>query len=215
MQLRWRIAQFFEIRWWQHYLSGKDKNRYLDWKKNYWRTLCCQLDLQVSTDATILDAGCGPAGIFTIFPENKVDAVDPLLERYERDLPHFSTADYPNVRFYDVALENFQPSAPYDWVFCLNAINHVADLQVCLDKLATCTRPGGTLVLSVDAHNHSWLKRIFKKIPGDILHPHQHDLAEYEAMLTDRHFRIEQTVLLKKERIFSYYAIQACAQYSR
>lgn len=209
MLLRWRIAQFFEIRWWQHYLSGKEKNGYLNWKKAYWQALSDRLGLQVAAGASVLDVGCGPAGIFTIFPGNPVDAVDPLLDRYERDLAHFRKSDYPNVRFFSEALEHFQPPQTYDCVFCLNAINHVDDLKVCLDRLSACTRPGGTLVLSVDAHNYGWLKRIFRWIPGDILHPHQHDLAEYQEMLTSRGLRIERTLLLKKERIFGYYAMHA------
>lgn len=209
MQLRWQIAQFFEIRWWQHYLCGKDKNRYLDWKKNYWKALVDRLGLQVEPDVSVLDAGCGPAGIFTILPNNRVDAVDPLLDRYERDLSHFRKSEYLNVRFFSETIEDFQPAQTYDYVFCLNAINHVSDLNFSLDRLTACTRPGGTLVLSVDAHNYGWLKRIFTWIPGDVLHPHQYDLTEYQDMLTRRGWRIEQTVLLKKERIFSYYVMVA------
>ncbi|TAG67413.1 MAG: gfo/Idh/MocA family oxidoreductase [Runella slithyformis] len=37
MNLRWRVAQFFEIRWWRSYLRTKDKTRYYDWKRAYWR----------------------------------------------------------------------------------------------------------------------------------------------------------------------------------
>lgn len=210
MQLRWQIAQFFEIRWWQHYLSGKEKNDYLNWKKTYWRDLLERLELQVPETARVLDAGCGPAGIFTILDHCKaVDALDPLLERYERDLPHFRRTDYPFVRFYSLPLEGFEPELPYDLVFCLNAINHVEDLSDCFDRLVACTRPGGSLILTVDAHNYGWLKRIFRAFPGDILHPHQYDLPEYEAMLTRRGFRIVRRELLKKERIFSYFALVA------
>ncbi len=209
MQLRWQIAQFFEIRWWQHYLSGKEKNDYLNWKKNYWRGLLDRLELPVPENASALDAGCGPAGIFTVLEGSKTDALDPLLERYERELPHFQRTDYPTVRFFCQPLELFEPEQPYDLVFCLNAINHVADLEVCFDRLVACTCPGGSLVLTVDAHNYGWLKRIFRAFPGDILHPHQYDLPEYEAMLTRRGLRIVRRELLKKERIFSYYALVA------
>ncbi len=209
MQLRWQIAQFFEMRWWRRYLSGKEKDAYLDWKKNYWQALLDRLGLSIPIGATVLDAGCGPAGIFTVLPANKVDALDPLLDQYEQHLPHFRKSDYPYVHFICTPLEQFKSEQPYEFVFCLNAINHVADLSLCLDRLHACTRPGGTLLLSIDTHNYGWLKRIFRLVPGDILHPHQYDLPEYQAMLLSRDFSIEQTVLLKKEWIFNYYLICA------
>lgn len=209
MQLRWQIAQFFEMYWWRRYLSGKDKSAYLDWKKAYWQALLDRLDLRIPAGAAVLDAGCGPAGIFTVLSDNRVDALDPLLDRYEQQLPHFHRSDYPSVRFFCEPLEQFVPEKPYPFVFCLNAINHVADLPLCFDRLFACTQSGGTLLVSIDTHNHGWLKRIFRLIPGDILHPHQYDLEEYQDMLRSRGFWIEQTVLLKKEWIFSYYLISA------
>ncbi|MCC6280018.1 MAG: methyltransferase domain-containing protein [Saprospiraceae bacterium] len=209
MQLRWQIAQFFEMRWWRRYLSGKEKEAYLEWKKAYWKALLDRAGLHIPAGASILDAGCGPAGIFTIFLSEKVVALDPLLDVYEQQLPHFRKSDYPNVRFICLPLEQFTPENPFDFVFCLNAINHVADLPLCFDRLHACTQNGGTLLVSIDTHNYRWLKRIFRLIPGDILHPHQYDLSEYQAMLTSRGFRIDQTVLLKKEWIFSYYLINA------
>ncbi len=113
------------------------------------------------------------------------------------------------MRFFCKPLEQFVPEKPYAWVFCLNAINHVSDLQICFDRLFTCTQNGGTLLVSIDTHNHGWLKRIFRLLPGDILHPHQYDLEEYKSMLRSSGFHIVQTTLLKKERIFSYYLIAA------
>jgi hypothetical protein len=34
--MKWEIAQFFEIRWWQHYLGQQEVEDYLSRKKNYW-----------------------------------------------------------------------------------------------------------------------------------------------------------------------------------
>jgi len=206
---RWRIAQFFEIRWWQRYLRSKDKWTYLNWKLAYWRDFLTKSGIKITSDAKILDAGCGPAGIFLLPVGGSTDAFDPLLGEYERLLPHFQQSDYPHVRFFESALETFSPPIQYDVVFCLNAINHVADIDQCFDQLVLFTRPSGTLTVSVDAHNYGWLKRIFKAFPGDILHPHQYDLKEYTAMLTQRGCRIDGTILIKKEWIFNYYLIVA------
>ena len=145
-----------------------------------------------------------------IFNNHKVDALDPLLDDYEAKLPHFKRENYPNVQFFSQPLESFSDKkSVYDTVFCLNAINHVADLQRAFDVLVDATKSGGTLVVSIDAHNFSALKTIFQALPGDVLHPHQFDLAEYSAMLTSRGCKIERTLLKKSEFIFNYYVLVA------
>jgi 2-polyprenyl-6-hydroxyphenyl methylase/3-demethylubiquinone-9 3-methyltransferase len=208
MQLRWQIAQFFEIRWWRRYLSGKDKSAYLAQKRRYWVGILGQLRQPPAPGERVLDAGCGPAGIFIALPGQQVDALDPLLPAYTAQLPHFSPEDYPNVRFLPLPLENFSPERPYDTVFCLNAINHVADLPRSLDRLVASARAGGRLVLSVDAHRHRWLQRIFQWLPGDILHPHQYGLTDYADMLRTRGCVVEQTLRLKKGLVFDYFLLE-------
>lgn len=208
-KLRWKIAQAAEIRWWQSYLGKKSKPDYLRWKKEYWENLLAKMEVELNPGDRIMDAGCGPAGIFMLFSGYRVDAVDPLLKDYEAKLDHFQPAEYPWTTFHPVALERYQREQPYDKVFCLNAINHVEDLGESFDRLVAMTKPGGTLVVSIDAHNHQWLKKIFRLLPGDILHPHQYDLTEYEAMLTSRGCVIDNTLLVDEARIFNYYVLVA------
>ncbi len=205
---RWKIAQFFEILWWRNYLGGKDKATYLRWKADYWQRFLQQSGIVLAPGSRVLDAGCGPAGIFTILgTQHSTDAVDPLLDAYEAKLPHFARADWPQVRFVQSTLEDYAAPQPYDVVFCLNAINHVIDINVCLDRLTALVASGGTLALSIDAHNYAAIKHLFRLLPGDILHPHQYDLAEYQNMVTQRGFVIERTVLVKHEFVFDYYLI--------
>lgn len=207
MKLRWKIAQAAEIRWWQNYLNKKNKSEYLAWKKDYWNSFLKDCNLKIPKKANCLDAGCGPAGIFTVLTQQTVDAVDPLLHSYQTKLDHFSTNDYPTVNFIATPLEHFTSKKPYDYVFCLNAINHVSDLDQCWDQLFAATQKGGTLIVSIDAHNHRFLKHLFRAIPGDILHPHQYDLKEYEAMLTTRGGKIVKTIHKDKAFFFDYYVL--------
>lgn len=204
MHLRWRFAQFFERIWWRQYLRKKNIKNYLHWKKNYWNAFLGKTGVNLSAGCHILDAGCGPAGIFSVLTDARVDALDPLLERYESELPYFDRADFPQVRFYALPLESFQPESPYDVVFCLNVINHVDDIDRCLDRLVAILNPGGHLVLSVDAHKRNWLQRLFQWVPADILHPHQHTRMQYEKMLTQRQMVLKRSAVLKKGRIFDY-----------
>jgi 2-polyprenyl-3-methyl-5-hydroxy-6-metoxy-1,4-benzoquinol methylase len=207
MKFRWKVAQAAEIRWWQGYLNKKDKAEYLNWKKDYWKTFLKECELDVPTNATCSDIGCGPAGVFTVLENEHIDAIDPLLDSYEQKLDHFDPKDYPNVNFISSPLEQFSAKEPYDYVFCLNAINHVSDLDQCWEQLFDATKKGGTLVVSIDAHNHSFFKYLFRAIPGDILHPHQYDLKEYQDMLTKRGGRIIKTLHKDKAFFFDYYVL--------
>ena len=209
MSLRWKIAQWFELRWWRRYLSGKDKLQYYTWKKQYWNGLLEQIGdvLQTKDAVTIADLGCGPAGIFIAFEDKKVTAVDPLLDTYTQTLPFFDKNDFTYTTFINQKLEDFQPSEKFDVVFCMNAINHVADIDMAYDRLVNATKREGYVVVSIDAHNYSFFKKLFRLIPGDILHPHQYDLEEYCDFMTTRGCVILKKQLVKREFFFSHYVV--------
>jgi SAM-dependent methyltransferase len=245
--LRWKIAQWFELRWWLRYLSSKDKEKYYSWKKQYWNNLLDQIaDVLPYKDAgSIADLGCGPAGIFIVFgpqtPEGgfntnshaRATAVDPLLDVYEQKLPFFDKKDFPYTTFINQKLEDFSVSTPkapeeglntiegwllksplgdlgvekFDIVFCMNAINHVADIDRAYNRMIDAAKAGGYIVVSIDAHNHSFFKKLFRLIPGDILHPHQYDLDEYCDFMTKGGCTILKKLLVKKEFFFSHYVV--------
>lgn len=204
--LKWKLAQKAELIWWKKYLNPKDKTEYYAWKTDYWKGVLSKLpnSFQPKEDALILDAGCGPAGIFTAFPNNKVVAFDPLMDNYKADLPNFSPSDFPNVEFINSPLETFDYSEKFDFVFCMNAINHVSNIQLAFQKLVNQVKPNGYLVVTIDAHNYSLYKHLFRTLPGDILHPHQYDLAEYEQFLSRLNLKSEPAILLKKEYFFNH-----------
>ncbi len=207
--MRWKIAQAAELRWWKRYLKNKNEPAYLQWKENYWKGFIKKTGLHFAKNECLLEVGCGPAGIFIALPKHPIHAVDPLINQYEKKIAHFKKADYPNVVFFASPFEKFEINQSYDKVFCLNAINHVADLPSCLDKLGEGLKPGGQLILSVDAHNHSPFKKLFRMIPADILHPHQFNLEEYRQMLLERNLTIENSLTFKKEFFFNYYILIA------
>jgi 2-polyprenyl-3-methyl-5-hydroxy-6-metoxy-1,4-benzoquinol methylase len=206
--LRWRIAQYAERRWWKNYLKKKSVPEYLAWKKKYWQDLLskCSPELEIPSNASILDAGCGPAGIFIAMPNDvSTSAFDPLLDNYETDLPHFKKEMYPSVQFITSDIENFSSEKKYDIIFCMNAINHVQDIEKAYSVLCDALAPKGKMIITIDAHNHEFLKKIFKALPGDILHPHQYNLQEYENFLTQRGLVMQKTIHLKHEFFFDHY----------
>ncbi len=213
MNLRWKLAQWLELKWWKQYLKEKTKEEYLEWKQKYWKVFLEKTAVSVDPEDFILDVGCGPAGVFMMFPDNHVDAVDPLVKKYDSEIEHFNKSEYPNIHFHSLAFEEFQKGKgaidKYDKVFCINAINHVSDLKTCLMILAKVTKQGGQLIISIDTHNFIFFKYLFRLVPGDALHPQQHDLNEYQDMIVANGFTLLKTILYKKEFFFNYNIIIA------
>jgi len=210
MSWKWKIAQAAEVKWWQNYLKKKDKAAYYEWKRKYWRSFLRDIDFTVpASPKQIMDAGCGPAGIFTILSDHKVTAVDPLLDSYKEQIAQFDTDDYPHVQFVTSPIEQYHQPNKYDIIFCLNCINHVSSIPDSLTNLYECLKPGGQMVISTDAHNYCFLKNIFQWLPGDILHPHQYDIAEYQSFLSEAGFEITKSQKVKSAQIFGYWVIQA------
>lgn len=208
---RWKAAQYAERKWWQNYLKHKDVPEYLRWKTAYWNDLLkkCTHYFTVRENDTVLDAGCGPAGMYMLFDKNKTVAFDPLIDTYETDLPHFEKKMYPHVEFVNAGLEDFKSENKFDLIFCMNAINHVQDIEKSFDNLVSFAGPSAHIAVTIDAHNHSFFKHLFRMLPGDILHPHQYDLNEYQNMLTRRGCEILGTELLKHEFLFDHYLLVA------
>ncbi len=210
--LRWRIAQTFEARWWKKYLSHKDVATYLEWKRGYWNNVLNLLkeSIKLKPGQKILDAGCGPAGVYISLPSYEVTAFDPLLDTYHQTLDHFKKEMYPGVKFITESLENFHDDNLYDVIFCMNAINHVAQIRDAFQTLYRHCKKGGRLIVSIDAHNYKFVKYFLRIQPqADILHPHQYSLDEYQEMLTSMGCTMLQTELTKKEFFFSHYILVA------
>lgn len=202
--IRWRLAQWAEIRWWKRYLKKREPRTYLAWKMGYWNDFLQRIGGTPAPGARVLDAGCGPAGIFMALPGCRVDAVDPLLPDYS-GMAHFQPESYSWVAFHAQELESFPISNPYDWIFCINALNHMRDIPAAVGQLHQALKPGATLVVSVDAHKYRFLRRLFRLLPGDVLHPLQEDLSGYRTLFSNAGFLEISALRYKKGRIFDYW----------
>ena len=113
MSLKWKVAQAAEIRWWKNYLRKKPIGPYLKNKKAYWRHLLDLAGIKITEDEQILDIGCGPAGIFILLQNHTVDALDPLIDEYAKQLKHFKPKAFPNVNFIAMTLESYNTTKSY------------------------------------------------------------------------------------------------------
>lgn len=210
--LRWRVAQYFEQRWWQSYLAGKPVDEYLAWKRSYWNNVLHkaiktvpELAVQMNNNSlNILDAGCGPAGVYLVLNDHHVTAIDPLWSTYQQQFGHLGYASMSHVQFNTLPIESLDISETMDMVFCMNALNHVADIELATQKLIDALRPNGWLIITMDTHNYSILKWLFKSIPGDILHPHQNDRKGYIDLIASLGADYIGAELLKSGTIFDH-----------
>lgn len=205
--MRWKIAQWFEQRWWKSYLADKNPADYLDWKQGYWNDFLARVNIDKPHQQSILDAGCGPAGIFIHLEGNQVTATDPLIDTYERQLDHFKKSNYPWVDFQPKLIEEINFNEQFDLVCCINVINHVKDIDRSYENLIAALKPKGRLILSIDSHNYIIPRLLFRLLPLDILHPHQYTLKEYENHLKISGVKIQRSIKVKSGLLFNYYAI--------
>jgi 2-polyprenyl-6-hydroxyphenyl methylase/3-demethylubiquinone-9 3-methyltransferase len=202
----WKLAQRLEWWWWKRYLKSKNPEDYLVWKRKYWTDFLQNLpaEFHFLTENKILDAGCGPAGIFIILEKNTVTALDPLLCQYD-SLPHFDRSRYPYCTFETMSLEDYTLENDYDYIFSLNAINHVADIACSIKNIYNNLKNGGKAIISTDVHRYQALKHILRIIPTDALHPQQHDKDDYHTLMRNIGFKNIQAISLKPENpMFDY-----------
>jgi 2-polyprenyl-3-methyl-5-hydroxy-6-metoxy-1,4-benzoquinol methylase len=208
--LQWKLAQFFEKKWWKNYLKKKDPNTYLLWKQNYWNTFLTNIGGTLTFEnKQCLDIGSGPAGIFIISNQEKCTtasftAVDPLLDEYQ-NLAVFNKRNYSKVCFESQAFENYETDKLFDIIFCLNAINHFKNIDQNLYKIQQLLKTDGIVILSTDVHENSFFKFLFTYLPFDVLHPHQYTNIEYQSKIKASAFEIIKVKRINKGVIFSYY----------
>ncbi len=200
----WQTAQRLEITWWQSYLSRQNLDSYRAWKLAYWQKILKDIEYLFPQNAIrVLDAGCGPSGIFMALPNKEVTAVDPLIKRYNQ-FSFLNSDDYPHVRFEACPFESFDIGQPYPVVFAMNAINHFRDIEASVRKLIQCTAEDGLLVISIDVHRYKSLKHLLRLIKIDRMHPWQFDGSEYRSMFQQNGVELKYENLIKKGFVFNH-----------
>ncbi|MBK7959607.1 MAG: hypothetical protein IPK03_16890 [Bacteroidetes bacterium] len=201
--IRWNIAQWFEKRWWKDYLSKQNAAEYIQWKERYWHLFIQKIGIHVLPNQVIYDYGCGPAGINIIYPEHAVYAVDPLIEDYQRDYP----ALFPpsKIVYSNSTIEDFKPTVLGDWIFSINCINHVNDLEAALAIIAQSGKEDATYIISTDLHSTGFFNFILKYLPFDILHPIQLNYEEYMEDFHASGLVVERSIKLKTKWMFEYW----------
>lgn len=212
MSVRWEVAQFFERRWWKGYLADKTPDVYLQWKKGYWQGVLDKLKkvhpqlqkLLNTPHLDILDAGCGPAGTFLALDDHQVQAIDPLWSYYAKEFQQLGHEGLDYVHFEQGLLEDFEAKDQFDLVFCMNALNHVDDIEKAAQNLSDALKPDGWLICSLDVHNYEMPKSLFRAIPGDVMHPHQYNITEYIDLIESPDLCFTASANLRRGQLFDH-----------
>ncbi len=206
-KIKWKIAQFFEVIWWKQYLKNKNHDEYKAWKDKYWTDFLAKIEggKYLNGAKTVLDAGCGISGIFTVLDNYEVTAIDPLLNQYRDTLTYPGYQTGHKVEFHHSGIEDFNSGKQFDVVFCLNVLNHVNDILRAVDNLISLTSGGGYLIVSLDSHRYNFFNRLFNLLPFDILHPHQYTHKEYLSMFADTGLvKLEKAITIERHVMFDY-----------
>lgn len=98
-------------------------------------------------DKKVLDIGCGPRGSLE-WADMAAERVglDPLADKYGRLGAHRHKMAYVTASSDDIPF----PDAHFDFVTCLNALDHVDDFDATVAEIKRVTRPGGLCLITVE-----------------------------------------------------------------
>jgi len=175
------------------------------WRESKYKLALARLG-PLRANARVLDLGCGlgatafrlaaVAGDVTGIDLSEF-AIDFAREHYRRD----------NLRFEVADVRDYEPPHPFDAVFCMDVIEHLAidDGRALVSRIASLLAPGGVLFAHVpvaeSAGGRAKLASYRRKHPdagaildhtGDATHLATFSVASFEALLAHGGLRVER-----------------------
>jgi len=182
---RWKIAQQGERQCWYYIRNKVNSKKYLQSKANYWHNVLEELpEVKITEDTKILDVGCGPSGILLAVDSGKRTGLDSLMNYYLDSFPYLHQMD---VEWINGTIEDFYPSEKFNVIFMMNSLDHVKNPQLAVESAKRLLLEGGYLIVSLNCHNYTFLKRYFIKFNKyvDTYHPFQWDKKDVLNLLRD------------------------------
>lgn len=136
------------VYWWRRWKAEK-KLANGHYEKFY--TTYFGLNKEFYVGKKIMDVGCGPRGSleWAAGIASAAIGVDPLVNEYTR----FGISNHSMV-YIDAGAEKIPvPTASLDCVFAFNSIDHVTDVDACIEEIKRILKPGGIFLFMVEI-NH-------------------------------------------------------------
>jgi len=194
---RWQIAQDFELEFAQrHYNDGNDNNHWWSEAFDNYRVLWGK------HFSNVIEVGCGPHTnlrlILPLISFKRVWLEDPLIEYFmtatekrrswifpkqPRIVAAVELAERYSAIILPEKLEDLSLSdQSIDLCVCINVLDHVQDVQRCLEQILRTLRIGGLLVIGQDLSNQEDFK-LCPETLSDKGHPIKVDESYLERFL--------------------------------
>lgn len=127
--------------------SGQFNNEYYQ----YFYTQAFGLDETFYESKKVLDIGCGPRGSLEWggMMMQRI-GLDPLADSYKEFGTESHAMEYVNAYCEEIPFED----STFDVVTSMNSLDHVDDLTQSIGEIRRVMRPGGSLILLTDIHEH-------------------------------------------------------------
>jgi len=194
---RWVEAQQTELDVWKKYANGN--NDWNDWWEKQFQLYRPIINYKIDS---IIEVGCGPfiqniRKIMTVL-NKKIDRIginDPLLKEYMTFSKNaISFAKQYNPEMYDCPLEGLMTDNRFDCVICINVLDHVSDVEKCMENMNNILNDGGILILGQDLTD-DW---DIKNSQEDIMHPMRFD-EEYIRSFINKYKDVYYRLLNREE----------------
>ena len=158
------------------YQERKDPSTILAVNCLYWRRVLKSLpegEFEIGPESRVLDAGCGGAGILLALEEGIRSGFDPLMGFYLERFPHLAEAP---VRWIEADAEGFYAEEPFDFIFCINTLDHTRDPRRAAQNLEHLLAPSGKLVCVLNVHLTRFWRAYYERFYRFVDPPHPHHI---------------------------------------
>lgn len=149
----------------------QDKDNYIEFRKQDAKEKMKYFKDLVDRDGIGVDVGCGLISVFHGM-ENRVIAIDPLMEGYNQIL----RKEDDNIKYLEASGEEIPFADEYfDYAFCVNVIDHTPNPDKMAKEIKRVVKRGGKIYFEVnfddelsDCHYALWNEDKVKEMFGDL-----------------------------------------------
>lgn len=157
-QIRWQLAQEYELNWWKGYRKG------LEWYRAFSQEIedLTKPFLDINQETKILEIGAGPAGALTFLKSNNKYAIDPLEDFFSTKEEWVRFRD-PKVRYQKGKGEELPYDEDFfDLIIIDNVLDHCENPMLVLDEMNRVLKKDGIIFFRQNVYN--WWGRLMRNI---------------------------------------------------
>ena len=187
---KWEDSQKNERNFWNWQFGEGNQDQFH--RNVYYRSLMegvCSiikdfLDSQSLDDKTLLDVGSGPEGLLHKLKAKEKYALDPLMDEYGK--MGYGISDNDVIPISGSAEEELSDYInKFDIIFCLNALDHMCDIEEAIRNIRSALVDNGFLVLMTDVRTERQLDschKIFLSVSEILTLLKDNDFSVHEQM---------------------------------